>query len=123
MPESQEWNKRFERFELKLDRIGEALSTLARLDEKLVNQQDSLSKGYERMTTIEAEMDGNRKGLNVIGELARKSAATLSVSDPIETKLLACKNADDIKGFKRVVWGLISLCGTALVLLITNSVK
>lgn len=76
--DQEQWNARFEKFESKLDRISEALATLARIDEKLLQQQDSLSKGYEKFRHQDEKIHNLNGAINVIGELARKNCGDIS---------------------------------------------
>tara|TARA_R110000744_G_scaffold134190_1_gene243042 strand:- start:10 stop:288 length:279 start_codon:yes stop_codon:yes gene_type:complete len=74
MPESN--NARLARIEEKLDRLADAMISLARAEEKLVNMEDKynnqfarMNKFSEKLDRIEAQVQDNAGTVNMINKL------------------------------------------------------
>lgn len=68
--------QRLERIESKLDQLGEALVTLARMEEKVAHLKDDHDKAFERMNRlsqkldeIERKVDDNAHTVSIINKL------------------------------------------------------
>ena len=85
--EHKEQNKRLDRIEDKLDKLSEAVISLARAEEKISVlmttsqvQNDSLLRLNNRVDRLEKDVDGNKLTINIINKvfwLIMAAAATI----------------------------------------------
>jgi len=71
-----ETNTRLDRIEEKLDKLGEAMISMARAEEKITGLQDDHDKMYQRMNrfsekldSIEKKVDDNSRTVNLINKV------------------------------------------------------
>ena len=76
MSEPNEINNRFDRIETKLDKLSEAMVSLARTEEKIMsmendraNQMQRMNRFSEKLDTIEKKCDDNARTVATINKL------------------------------------------------------
>jgi uncharacterized protein Yka (UPF0111/DUF47 family) len=76
MSEPNEINNRFDRIETKLDKLSEAMVSLARTEEKIMamendraNQMNRMNRFSEKLDNIEKKCDDNARTVSTINKL------------------------------------------------------
>jgi uncharacterized protein Yka (UPF0111/DUF47 family) len=76
MSEPNEINSRFDRIETKLDKLSEAMVSLARTEEKIMamendraNQMNRMNRFSEKLDNIEKKCDDNARTVSTINKL------------------------------------------------------
>lgn len=92
--EHKEQNKRLDRIEDKLDKLSEAVISLARAEEKISVlmttsqvQNDSLLRLNNRVDRLEKDVDGNKLTINIINKvfwLIMAAAATIVATNILQ---------------------------------------
>jgi tetrahydromethanopterin S-methyltransferase subunit G len=92
--EHKEQNKRLDRIEDKLDKLSEAVISLARAEEKISVlmttsqvQNDSLVRLNNRVDRLEKDVDGNKLTINIINKvfwLIMAAAATIVATNILQ---------------------------------------